>query len=193
MPTIYKPLLLDAADKGLLAYVETNYDHEQLREIIWDTQEEYIPKIVGTALYDEIKTQVRTAALTALNQTLLYEYIMPAMKWKVLSEGAVLFTYKIRNKGIVTQTSDNASPASMADIQYYITLFEQKYQFYAQRITNYLLENDTSYPLFSDAGDGVDTVHPNFNQTTIGWYMPNGNYYGKYNPCAEGGENQIEL
>ena len=39
MPTIYKPLLLDAADKGLLAYVESNYDHEQLRELIWDVQE----------------------------------------------------------------------------------------------------------------------------------------------------------
>lgn len=194
MPTIYKPLLLDAADKGLLAYVESNYDHEQLRELIWDVQELYLPSVLGTALYEELKTQVRTNALTSANQTLLYTYIQPAMKWKVMGEGAPIFTYKFRNKGIVTQSSDNATPATMGDIQWIVTYCEQRYQMYAQRITNYLIENDATYPLFTDAGDGVDTIHPNFDQYNVGWYMPkSGQPYGEYNPCAKGGENSVDL
>jgi len=194
MPTIYRPNLLSAADKGLQAYVESNYDQDQLKQMIWDTQEHHLPRIIGSALYEELKTQSRTNALTPDNQTLVYEKIVPFLMWKVLADGAVLFTYKVKNKGIVTQSSDNATPATISDIQFIITQFEDKAQMYAQRITNFLIENDTTYPLFTDAGDGVDTIHPNFDQYNVGWYMPkSGQPYGQYNPCAKGGENSVDL
>jgi len=187
MPTIYRPLLLEANDEGLLAYVESNYDHGQLRQIIWDAQEIYLPAIVGSALYDELKDQKRLNTLTALNQTLLYEKIQPALMWRVLADGMMVFTYKIRNKGVVTQSSDNASPASMSDLQFFVTYAETKYNTFAQRITNYLLENETSYPLYSDAGSGVDTIHPTYNQNKTTWYIPDNylNYDNKCNPDTE--------
>lgn len=194
MPTIYRPTLMDPADQGLLAYVESNYDHGQLRELIWDCQELYILPIIGSALYEELKTQIRANTLTALNQTLIFEKINPALKWKVLADGVMIFTYKFKNKGVVTQSSDNAQPANMSDLTFIVSYCEQKYQEYAQRITNYLVENETSYPLYTDAGDGVDTIHPNSNQYRVGWFMPDKstNQYGDYNPCCRG-ENEVDL
>lgn len=192
MPTIYRPTFMDANDTGLLAYVESNYDHQQLRELIWDSQELFILPIVGTALYEELKTQVRTNTLTALNQTLLFEKINPALKWRVLADGVMIFTYKFRNKGIVTQTSDNANPASKSDLDYMVTYCRERFEEYSDRLTNYLIENDASYPLYSDAGDGVDTIHPNRSQRGAGWFMPNTSIYGKYDPCCKG-NNSVDL
>lgn len=193
MPTIYRPTLIDPADKGLLAYVESNYDQTQLRQLIWDTQEIYILPILGTALYEQLKTQVRTNALSADNKTLLFEKINPALMWKVLAEGVMIFSYKFRNKGIVTQSSDNSTPASMQDLQFIVTYCEQKFQTFAQRLTDYLIENDATYPLYTNAGDGADTIHPNHNQYNVGWYMPKGtSNYGDYDPCC-GGDQTVDL
>ena len=144
---------------------------------------------MGTALYNELLTQIRTNTLTAANTTLRDEYVNPAMKFWTLAEGAMLFTYKIRNKGIVTQTSDNANPAPISEIDRLVKIFEAKAQAYSERITRFLIENDTTYPLYTDAGDGVDTIHPKRDNYNIGWYM--GNTKGKYNPCANGDENTI--
>lgn len=191
MATIYRPTLIDPNDTGLLAYVEETYDRKQLREIIWDSQELYLLPILGTALYEELKTQIRANTLTLLNITLL-EKINPVLKWRTLADGATVFTYKIRNKGIVTQSSDNAQPASLADLNFLVTDFTNKYEAYAKRLMNYLIENSTSFPLYENAGSGVDTIHPTSKQQNVGWYMGNSNPYGNYNPCCNG-ENEVQL
>lgn len=193
MPTIYRPTFMDANDQGLLAYVESNYDHQQLRELIWDSQELFILPILGTALYNELKTQVRTNALTSLNQTLVFEKINPALKWRVLADGVMIFTYKFRNKGIVTQTSDNATPASKSDLDYMVSYCRERYEEYSERLTNFLIENDDIYPLYKDAGSGVDTIHPNHSKRGNGWFMYNTNPYGKYDPCCNGDQNTVDL
>lgn len=172
MPTIYNTLLLDATDTALLAYVESNFDHEQLRQIIYDTQEIYLPTVLGSALYEELKDQKRLGTLTTLNETLLYTKVRPALIMRVLADGVMVFTYKFRAKGVVTQSSDNATPASMNDLHFLVSEFVTKYNTFAQRITNYLLENETSYPLYTNAGSGVDTIHPTYNQNKTSWFIP---------------------
>ena len=190
MPTIYRPRLMDVADEGLLSYVEADFDQGMLGQLIWDIQELYILPIIGTALYDELKTQVRTNTLTSVNQTLLFEKINPALMWHVLSKGAHIFTYKIRNKGIVTQTSDNATPATISEIDRLVKQFESFAQTYSERLTKYLIENSTTYPLYLNAGNGVDAIQPSFQNYNVGWVMTNGT---KYNPCCNGENNAIDL
>lgn len=193
MATIYRPRLMDVADEGLLSYVEKDFDQGMLSQLIWDIQEIYILPILGTALYDELKTQVRLNTLTSVNQTLLFEKINPALMWHVLSKGAHIFTYKIRNKGIVTQSSDNANPATISDIDRIVKQFESFAQTYSDRLMKYLIENETTYPLYYNAGDGVDTIHPNSEQYNVGWYMPRTSGMNGYNPCCNGEENTIDL
>lgn len=181
MSTIYKTKLISSRDEGLLSFIEDTYDERQLSEIIWDSQELRIKPIIGTGLYDELLSQVRGSTLTSLNQTLLFTYINPVLKYYILCDGAPLFTYKLRNKGIVTQSSDNAQPANISEIDRLVRLYEDKAQSYADRLMNYLIQNNTSYPLYYNPGDGVDTIYPKQNQFNIGWRL--GKITSKYNPC----------
>lgn len=190
MPTIYKDLLMKSNDEGLLAYVENTFDNRQLSELIWDTQELRIKDVIGSGLYDELCTQVRGATLTTLNQTLL-SYINPALKYFVLADGAHIFTYKIRSKGVQTQSSDNAQPSSMADLDRLVNIYKDRAEVYADRLMKYLLQNSSSYPLYLSPGTGIDTILPKGQQYNIGWYM--GNNKNGYNPCANGDQNTIDF
>lgn len=180
-------------DQGLLSYVESNFDEQMLGQLIWDIQELYILPIVGTALYDELRTQIQAGNLTASNQTLLFEKINPALMWHLLSKGAHIFTYKIRNKGIVTQSSDNSQPATMNELDRMVKQFESFAQTYSDRLMKYLVENSTTFPLYYDAGDGVDAIQPRGEQYNVGWYMRRTTGLNGYNPCCNGEENTIDL
>lgn len=191
MSTINKPLLFKPNDIGLLAYVESTYDQKQLCEVIWDTQRQDIRPIIGSALYNELLTQIQNETVTALNATLLDEYINPVMKFYVLANGLYVFNYKIRQKGVMTMNSDNANPASMQELDKIYHYYRDKGQTDADMLMRYLIENDDDYPLYKDAGDGVDTVHPKHNQYNVGIYM--GRYRSGYNPCGTGDENTIDF
>ena len=193
MPTLYKDLLFSPNDEGLLAYVEENYDRRQLTELIWDTQELWLLPILGTALYDELKTQSRSGTFTSANLTLIGK-INPVMKFRVLADGAPIFTYKMRNKGIVTQSSDNAQPVTFAELDRLTAYFTDRYQTFADRLMKFLIENETTYPLYSDPGDGVDTIIPNGQQFRVGWFIGKSpTWRGGYDPCCNGDANTKDL
>lgn len=195
MPTIYQDIFLDPNDSGLKSYVESGYDEKLLRELIWDMQELYILPIIGTGLYDQLRTQSRAGNLSALNQTLLFEKIRPVLKWIVLTNGQHIFTYKIRKQGVVKQNSENSTSADIADIDRMFKQFTAWAQTYAERLKNYLIENESDYPLYYDPGDGIDVIHPSGTQYHVGWVMTKTGRYGEppYNPCCDGENNTIDL
>lgn len=91
----------------------------------------------------------------------------------------------------MTMNSDNANPVSIQELDRIYQNFRDKGQVDADMLTRYLIENDDVYPLYKDAGDGVDTVHPKHKQYNVGIYM--GKYRSGYNPCGTGDENTIEF
>lgn len=153
------------------SYIDENVDVKLLRNCILETQEIRIRGIVGTALYDELKTQITAGTRTALNITLLTDYIAPALKYWVLHDAALILTFKIMNKSIVKRTAENTETVQATDLDRLMDFFKNRAEYYSERITKYLLENELSYPLYSDAGDGVDTEHPRYNNYTQGLFL----------------------
>lgn len=153
------------------SYIDENVDMKLLRSNILETQDIRILPILGSALYSELKTQVSAGTLTTLNRTLLDTYISPALKYWVLSDGAYFLQYKIMNKGIVTRNSENSQNIQVNELDRLTDFFKDRAEIYSQRVTNYLLENETSYPLYTNAGSGVDTIHPTFDNYTQNWYL----------------------
>mgnify|MGYP006281691293 CR=1 FL=1 len=168
-------LFIRPDDTMLQSYVESNYDQNQLRALIYDVQQMKILTVIGTGLYAELETQITANTLTALNTTLL-EKIRPALRMYVLSMGMEVFNYKIRNKGVQTQSSENAQPVGLNELDRLIRKYDDMAQVYADRIKNYLLENTTSYPLYSNPGTGVDIIHPDGNTYSVGLYLGRGGY-----------------
>lgn len=169
-------LFIRPDDTRLLSYVESNYDNDQVSALIYDTQQLDILPLIGTGLYNELNAQVIAHTETALNLTLL-SHIRNALRMAVLANGMIVFNYKIRNKGVQTMSSENSQSVDLTVIDRMVQFFKDQAQVYNGRVRKYLVENSSSYPLFYNPGNGVDTIHPETNQFYTGWVMGDGNDY----------------
>jgi len=162
-----------------VSIIDENIDAKLIMNAIREAQDINIHPILGTGLYNELKTQVNAGTVTALNVTLLDDYIKWALIYWTLYQGVDIFTYKIRNKGIYKQSSENSTSLDLEETRRLMDAFRNKAEWYSERITKYLLENQTSYPLYINPGNTVDTIHPKRNNYTTDWYL--GGYKKKDN------------
>lgn len=153
------------------SYIDENVDAKLLRSTIIETQDFRILPILGTALFEDLKTKIQNSTLTANDRGLLDNYISKALKYWVLHDGCYIFQFKIMNKAIVKRNSENAEPIDITELDRLMDYFKTRAEFYSERITKYLIENDTLFPLYNDFGDGVDSVAPSKNNYTQGWFL----------------------
>jgi len=153
------------------SYIDENVDAKLLRNLIADTQEYKVLPIVGTALYEELKTEVLGNNISVLNQTLLSTYIAPSLKFWVLSEGTLIFNYKIMNKAVMKRSGENAEVVQVNELDRLMNYFKERAEYFSERVTKYLVANSSSYPLYCNAGNSYDTVHPKDNNFTQGLFL----------------------
>lgn len=153
--------------------INENVDMKLLLPTIKLAQEKYVLPILGTALYNELKTQITNATLTVLNETLLDDYIQPCLIWWIMAESPMPLTYKFMNKSVATRSSENANAASLNDLLKLEERFKDNAEWYSQRITNYLLEKSTQYPLYLNPGNGIDTIVPKKTMYSTGMFLGN--------------------
>lgn len=153
--------------------INENVDMKLLLPTIKLAQEKYVLPILGTALYNELKTQITNSTLTVLNETLLDDYIQPCLIWWIMAESPMPLTYKFMNKSVATRSSENANAASLNDLLKLEERFKDNAEWYSQRITNYLLENSTQYPLYLNPGNGIDTIVPKKTMYSTGMFLGN--------------------
>lgn len=140
--------------------ISDNTEMKLITPLIDKIQDQRILPAIGTGIFNELKTQIQAGTLTALNITLLDDYIVKSCLWWVMYEAPLMFVYRFMNKGVMKKSSDNSSPADMFELNALRDNFKSDAEWYNQRLIKYLIENQASYPLYYNPGDGVDTVHP---------------------------------
>lgn len=128
--------------------VDENTDWKMIRPILWDCMEIFIQDILGTPLYNELKAQVVASTETALNITLIDDYIAPCLLNYTLAEAQVTMLYKFRNRSVSKDRSDYSSPVELKEHQYLKDQFQIKAEKYAKKIEEFLVANTTDYPLY---------------------------------------------
>ncbi len=151
-----------------LAGINGNTDDFLIAPLIIECQRLYIEPIVGTGIFNELKTQITNDTVTVLNATLLDDYIIPCLVNYVKSEAAISLNFKFTNKAVTTKNSENSSPVTKDESIYLMQHWKHIAEDYAERITTYLMENRNSYPLYYSPGTGVDVIHPNGINFTCG-------------------------
>ncbi len=155
-------------DRSLL---QDNVDPKLIKPTIKQAQDMYIEPILGTGLYRELQEQIADNDVSILNKTLLDNYITDCLCWFVASEMVMSLGYKLTNKNVLKKTSENSETSSISDLFDLMNYYKNKGEWYAQRITNYLCENNTDYPLYDNPGNGVDIIHPNTTSYSTGMYL----------------------
>ena len=150
------PLFISSATIKKYGVIEDNVDVKLIDSTIIMVQDIQLQQILGTDLYNEIAGQITNTTLTALNTTLLDDYIANFLMNAVIAEGCITFTYRFSNKAVMTASADNQQPVSRGELELIQAKWQSQADFYGKRLTNYLIQESTSYPLYLSNNDSSD-------------------------------------
>lgn len=140
--------------------INDNVDDDLLKHSIVEVQDIYIKPILGTRLYDKLISDIDAQSVTGVYQTLINDYISKAIRQWIIHEVTIDLNYKYTNKAISKQSSDNSESIDTSDVIYLRNQRRNKAEFYSNRITEYLCENETLFIEYRDNDKG-DDIHPN--------------------------------
>ena len=142
------PLFISAQTIKTYGIIEGNVDDKLISQTIVMVQDMQLQQLLGTDLYREIAGQIDANTLTALNTTLLDDYITNFLMNAVIADGIITFNYRISNKAVITANSDNQQPVNSQDLELIRAKWQSQADFYAKRLTKYLVQESTAYPLY---------------------------------------------
>lgn len=184
-------LFISVTDLKQTGYVDENVDDQTIKNVIRTAQEMYLKEALGTALHDRLDSNIQSSTVVSPYTTLLSTYIKPCLVWYSMYEGVMPFTLKIRNKGVMQQTGENAQTLGLTELQKLMDFFLDRAETYRDRMTKYLQENATSstFSEYLNPGTGVDTIHPDKQSFTTSWVLRSTrdcdtpDWYKLDNPC----------
>lgn len=178
--------------------IMSNVDEEIFQPAILAQQDIVIQKIMGSTLYDEMITQFENydsylnsgstsggtvSAVTDFVEarfiTLVDKFIQPTLLYYCLFEMGYDLYSKITNKGVTVNNSVNSTPVDFVIIEKRRADWKNKGEYYAERMMNYLIDNQEIYPNFLKNTSGVSNIA---SRTSSNFF--NGIYLGKgKRPC----------
>lgn len=148
-----------------------NISYAQIRPTLVKAQEMRIQPALGSTLYSELVTQIVAGTVTAANQTLLDDYVQPALVQWTYFELPTVLAFRYMNKGMVRRSSEESTPMSMEEIARLTDRMKNDAEWYTERITRFLVENRTSYPAFNQPTTALDTIYPNPTNYNVGMVL----------------------
>ena len=140
--------------------VNENIDPKLLNYAILESQDISLQEIIGTDLYEQIKDQVINNNLTADNTNLLDNYITPYLLNKVVANSIIPLQYKMTQKGMVQEVSQDAQVPNFSEVGHLRKLYETKSQDYGERLRRFLLQNNALYPLYLNGNKEIWKMRP---------------------------------
>lgn len=140
--------------------VESNVDDKLLEYYIRKAQDIHTQSILGQDLYESLMNQAASGTFnSAFYQTLLNNYVQPALLEWTIYESIPYINWKFTNKAIVQQTSDKATGITTGDLKWLKNLQMNDSGFYDQRVREYIINNPSEFPEYYTL-NGVETIPP---------------------------------
>lgn len=150
--------LISTATMKKNSVVNNNVDDMYLLPSIEIAQDEGLQSLIGTKLYNKLMDLVEDGSITGATEYkyLLDEYITPYLINKATADIIIPLSYKMRNQGVVQQTSEYTYSPSLKDTQYVIQNYENKANFYGNRLSDYLKANRKKFPEYCSVDSSAD-------------------------------------
>jgi len=132
--------------------INYNVDTAFLLPFLKIAQDKHLQIILGTKLYDKLQDDIAGvdgATLTGLYKTLVDDYIQDAIIHYALVEALPFISFQIKNGSITQKNSENGTAATRQDVDYLVQKERDSAEFYGQRIVEYLCNDSSSFPEYS--------------------------------------------
>lgn len=141
-------LLVSSQKIKAFTNVNENLDEQLLLPNIQVAQDIGLQTLLGTKFYDHILTAAQGGTLTTAETTLLEEYISPYLLWRAVYECLPDIFMRQMNKSISIGESPNAKAIDKGGLSYLRNIHENRYEFYSQRLMDYIRPRNADYPLY---------------------------------------------
>ena len=132
--------------------INYNVDTAFLLPFLKIAQDKHLQIILGTKLYDKLQNDIAGvdgATLTGNYKTLVDDYIQDAIIHYALVEALPFISFQIKNGSITQKNSENGTAATRQDVDYLVQKERDSAEFYGQRIVEYLCNDSSSFPEYS--------------------------------------------
>lgn len=146
-----------------------NVSPEYFGSAIETAQEIYLQQLIGTSLLNDLCNKVKNNSLTADDKVLLDEYITPFLKFKVLAEVTLPLAFKYRNAGVIQTNNEYTYNTGLKDAQQVATHYDQRANFFAIRLTDWLCANSVKFPAYKNTTTGE--LSPNHDAYNTSIYL----------------------
>lgn len=152
--------------------INDNTDFEMLEPTIVMVQDVYIQNLLGTALFEDLKSKLATDVTLAtepLYKGLLDNYISKIMLWYILMESTPSFKFRYMNAGVVEKNGDGFSSTSRGDLMWLMDKWRLNAERYSELLTKYLIDSIGLFPKYSEVINRG--VLPNDNSYNVSCYL----------------------
>jgi len=129
--------------------INYNVDTAFLLPFLKIAQDKHLQIILGTKLYDKLQTEIAAGTLTDPYKILVDDYIQDAIIHYALVEALPFISFQIKNGSITQKNSENGTAATRQDVDYLVQKERDSAEFYGQRIVEYLCNDSSSFPEYS--------------------------------------------
>ena len=134
--------------------VHKNMDDSLIFPEIKVAQDQNIVNAIGQCLMDRLQEGIENNDLTADENTLIDDYIADALVQFTLAGLPLTSMYQFFTKGVLSRTAENAQLPTLNDMIELSQRYQNRAQWYRERLINYLKDNREVFPLYDDCGGG---------------------------------------
>ena len=151
--------------------ITANVDAITLEPFIYVAQQKYIKDLIGSALYNELQTQIVSGTTTQANIDLL-EQIAPALAWYTYLAAYPYIGIKTKNKGNMISNDSYATSIDLEGTKFMMDNIESTARFLGERVVKFLVNYSKNYPSYTNQGENPD-IYPKSSAYRRGIYLPN--------------------
>tara|TARA_R110002012_G_scaffold300021_1_gene499486 strand:+ start:881 stop:1453 length:573 start_codon:yes stop_codon:yes gene_type:complete len=147
-------LLISATTLKNTTTISESVDDANIYPITMLAQDKYILPVLGTDLFEKLKTEV--AGTPAGNYLiLLRDYVSKCLCWYTYAELLPHLKYRVVNHSVVSMNNEQGTTATFDDLKPLISQAIDMAQFYRERMIDYLSNNSSLFVEFS-SNTGAD-------------------------------------
>ena len=133
--------------------INDNLDSKLLMNAVREAQDIYLQRLTGTSLYEYILAQIDANTLSGNYKDLVDNFIQPYLIYASYWESLDAIYTRPRNSGLLQPTGgENSEKADGTWYNRKRQMVENKMEYYGERLTNYLIQNESQFPQLNDNG-----------------------------------------
>lgn len=145
-----------------------NVDDSLLLNAIIEAQDIELQQTLGTQLYNRILNDIDEDSLAGDYKSLVDDYCQNFVCYFAVYHAIPSISIKIKNKGTVRENSEWSQDSTFQEMSYLRKDIQDKAEFYAQRLSDYLQANKDSFPEYKANCGCCGDVAPKRNQYRSG-------------------------